>query len=171
MFLGLLANSINDGKVVTEDTLPQVEETVRRIYQEIGHMQSSSSDMFNQFLKQGVGAYPIVAGYENQILELTRMEPDLFQQVKSDLVLLYPTPTVWADHVYVALTENGKKGMDALLTKEVQAMAWKNHGFRTIAAGTADTSLFPVKGVPKDITGVMPMPSYAVMQRLMQSIR
>lgn len=171
MFLGLLANSINDGKVVTEDTLPQVEETVRRIYQEIGHMQSSSSDMFNQFLKQGVGAYPIVAGYENQILELTRMEPDLFQQVKSDLVLLYPTPTVWADHVYVALTENGKKGMDALLTKEVQAMAWKNHGFRTIAAGTADTSLFPVKGVPKDITGVMPMPSYAVMQKLMQSIR
>lgn len=69
------------------------------------------------------------------------MEPDLFQQIKSDLILLYPTPTVWADHVYVALTENGKKGMDALLTKEVQAMAWKNHSFRTIVASTADTSL------------------------------
>ena len=133
-------------------------------------MQSSSADMFNQFLKQGVGAYPIVAGYENQILELTRMEPDLFRQVRDDLVLLYPTPTVWSDHVYIALTENGKLGLDALLSKEVQAMAWKNHGFRTIVAGTADPSLFSVQGVPKDITGVMPMPSYDVMQTLMQEI-
>lgn len=171
MFLGLLANSLNDGKVVTPDTLARVKEPLRRIYQEIGHMQSSSADMFNQFLKQGVGAYPIVAGYENQILELTRMEPDLFRQVRDDLVLLYPTPTVWSDHVYIALTENGKLGLDALLSKEVQAMAWKNHGFRTIAAGTADPSLFSVQGVPKDITGVMPMPSYAVMQELMQEIR
>ena len=31
-------------------------------------MEASSSDLFDQFLKTGMGAKPVIAGYENQLL-------------------------------------------------------------------------------------------------------
>lgn len=171
MFLGLLANSLNGGKVVKKADVEKIVPQIKTIYQKIGHMQTSSSDMFNQYLKQGIGAYPIIAGYENQLLEFSKEDPETFAALKDDLVILYPSPTVWSSHVYIALTDQGKVALEALKTKEVQTLAWKNHGFRTITAGTADPKEFDVQGVPKDIIKVMPMPDVDVMLELMQIIR
>ena len=56
--------------------------------------------------------------------------PDIWEQVKEDIVMLYPTPTVWSSHVYIALDEAGTAGIDALLDEEVQKLAWEKHGFR-----------------------------------------
>ena len=170
MFLGLLANSLNGGNVVTKAKLEEIKPKIKQIYQQIGNMQSSSSDMFNQFLKQGIGAYPIIAGYENQILEFSKQEADIYEQIKNDLVILYPSPTVWSSHVYISLTEKGEKGLEALLTKTAQEIAWKDHGFRTIVAGTENSDAFNVAGVPKSISRVMPMPDIDVMLELMNII-
>ncbi len=38
-------------------------------------MESSSSDLFDQFLKTGMGAKPLIAGYENQLLEFAVEKP------------------------------------------------------------------------------------------------
>lgn len=171
MFLGLLANSLNGGEVVRKDSLQDILPKVKAIYQKIGHMQSSSSDMFNQYMKQGLGAYPIIAGYENQLLEFSKQEPDVYSRIQSELVILYPRPTVWSSHVYIALTDQGKVGLEALKSKTVQELAWTDHGFRTITAGTADPGMFNVPGVPTDIVGVMPMPDIDTMLLLMDAIR
>ena len=42
--------------------------------------------------------------------------------------MIYPTPTVWSTHVYIALDDQGKKGTEALLDEEVQRLAWEKHG-------------------------------------------
>ncbi len=171
MFLGLLANSLNNGEVVTRDRVGKLLPTIKSIYRHIGHMQSSSADMFNQFMKQGLGAYPIIAGYESQILEFSKQQKENYDMIKEELVVLYPSPTVWSSHVYIALTEKGRLGLKALKDKDTQTLAWKDHGFRTIISGTADPKEFSVPGIPKEIRRVMPMPSIDVMTTLMKEIR
>ena len=99
-------------------------------------MESSSSDLFDQFLKTGMGAKPLIAGYENQLLEFAVENPDTWEQIKGDIVIMYPTPTVWSSHVYIALDEAGTAGTDALLDEDIQRLAWEKHGFRT---GVYDT--------------------------------
>ena len=70
MFLGLLANALNDNKPVTTASIDNVKKDITRIYNQIGYMQTSSIDMFNQFLRQGVGSFPIIAGYELSLIHI-----------------------------------------------------------------------------------------------------
>lgn len=170
-FLGLLANALNNNRVVHKADVPALLPKIKAIYQQIGNMQTSSADMFSQFLRLGMGSFPIIAGYENQLLELSKQEAEVYQQVQDELVLLYPQPTTWASHVYLALTDQGKRGIEALKSPNIQRMAWKNHGFRTIVSGTADPREFSVKGVPETINQVMPMPDIDVMLQLMEALK
>lgn len=171
MFLGLLANVLNGNQVVGPGDVDKVIPTLQQIYQALGFMETSSSDMFNQFLKLGIGKYPIVAGYESQLLEFSKEQPDVFNQVKDDLVIMYPIPTVWSSHVFIALNDNGKAAIQALLDPEIQKLAWKEHGFRTIVAGTGDPKEFNVAGLAKDVTQIMSMPRIDVMLELMAAIK
>ena len=171
MFLGLLANALNGNQVVDSTNIENIKPQLQKIYQLIGYMQSSSSDMFNQFLKQGVGSYPIIAGYENQLLEFSKQEPEVFNQVKGDVRILYPEPTVWSSHVYIALTPEGKAALQALKDKEVQKMAWTQHGFRTVVAGATTGDEFQIDGLAKDVTKVMRMPDIETMLILMETVQ
>ena len=95
----------------------------------------------------------------------------MYDKIKDDVVILYPEPTVWSSHVYIALTENGKVGLNALMDKDIQALAWKEHGFRTIVSGTENPEDFQVKGMANQVTKIMQMPSIEVMQELMEIIK
>ena len=98
-------------------------------------------------------------------------EPETWEQIKGDIVLVYPTPTVWSSHVFIALDEAGTLGIDALLDEEVQRLAWEKHGFRTGVYGAAsDTSSFGVEGLAAEITQVAPMPDAAVMEQILQAL-
>ena len=171
MFLGLLANALNDNKPVTTASIDNVKEEITRIYNQIGYMQTSSIDMFNQFLRQGVGSFPIIAGYESQLLEFSKQEPDMYEQIRDDIIILYPEPTVWSSHVYIALTDQGKVGLNALMDKEIQTLAWKDHGFRTIVSGTENPDEFNVNGMADQVTKIMQMPNIDVMLELMEAIK
>lgn len=171
MFLGLLANALNGNKPVTKADIINVKPDIERIYRQIGYMQTSSIDMFNQFLRQGVGSFPIIAGYESQLLEFSKQEPEMYGKIRDDIVILYPEPTVWSSHVYIALTENGKVGLNALMDKEIQTLAWTEHGYRTIVAGTESPDQFDVNGMAGQVTQIMPMPNIDVMLELMEAIK
>ena len=168
MFAGLLANVICGGVADSSNIGPALPR-LRAIFQKLGYMETSSSDLFDQFLKTGMGAKPLIAGYENQLLEFAVQNPADWEQVKGDIVMLYPNPTVWSAHVFIALDENGALGVDALTDEEVQELAWKSHGFRTGVYGTAmDAAGFGVDGVAEDITRIAPMPDVDVMQQIME---
>ena len=170
MFAGLLANTLCGG-VANESSLPEILPRLKSIFQKLGYMESSSSDLFDQFLKTGMGAKPLIAGYENQLLEFAAEDPATWEQVKEDIVMLYPTPTVWSSHVYIALDEKGTAGIDALLDEDIQRLAWEKHGFRT---GVYDTPSagehFGVPGLAEEITQVAPMPDADTMDQIIKAL-
>lgn len=132
-------------------------------------METSSADLWNQFLATGAGSRPIVVGYENQILEFAYKEPQEYDSVKDDLFILYSTPTVWSSHIFIALNENGRRAITALTDDKVQRIAWEHHGFRTgVSGGTADVTKF---GVPAQVTQIISMPSASVMTRIIGGLR
>ena len=170
MFAGLLANTLCGG-TADEDSLGAILPRLQTIFRNLGYMESSSSDLFDQFLKTGIGAKPMVAGYENQLLEFAAEEPDTWEQVKGDIRILYPSPTVWSSHVFIALDEAGTAGIDALMDEEVQEMAWNRHGFRTGVDGLASgTKQFGVDGVAGQVTRVMNMPDADTMERIIEAL-
>ncbi len=171
MFAGLLADTLCGG-VADENTVEAVLPRLQNIFQKLGYMENSSSDIFDQFLKTGMGAKPLIAGYENQLLEFAVENPDTWNQLKEDIIMLYPTPTVWSSHVYIALDEAGTKGIDALLDEDVQRLAWEKHGFRTgLYDAPADVEHFGVPGVAKEITQVAPMPDAAAMEKIIEALQ
>lgn len=172
MFAGLLANALNGGQVVSESNLADVLPRLEQIIADLGFMETSSADLWNQFLATGAGSRPIVAGYENQILEFAYKEPQEYASVKNDLFIIYPTPTVWSSHIFIALNDDGRKAITALMDDEVQRIAWEHHGFRTgVSGGTADVTKFGVPGVPTQVTQIISMPSAGVMTQIIDALR
>ena len=170
MFAGLLANTLCGG-VANEESLPEILPRLQKIFERLGYMESSSSDLFDQFLKTGMGAKPLIAGYESQLLEFAAENPEVWEQVKGDLVMLYPTPTVWSSHVYIALNETGAAGIDALLDEDIQRLAWEKHGFRTgVYDVPSDTEHFGVDGVAEQVTQVAPMPDADTMDQIIKAL-
>ena len=168
MFAALLANSLNGGKTVDESTIEEVLPRLKEIFSRTGYMETSSSDLFNQFLRMGVGAKPMIAGYESQLIEYAAENPDGYAKIKDDIVVIYPTPTVWSTHIYIALDDAGKSGIEALTDPEVQRLAWEKHGFRTgDYYGASESS---VAGISDTIATVMNMPSYSVMKRIIDEL-
>lgn len=171
-FLGLLANALNGGTVRNQVDLDKVLPDLIKIYNNIGYMQTSSSDLFNQFMNQGMGAYPMIAAYENQLLEFSVANPESYDRIKDDIVILYPRPTVWSSHVLISLNSDTDILIDALQDPKTQELAWKNHGFRPGAgSGDSDGETYQVPGVADSIPSVIDMPPYSIMEQLMAAVR
>jgi hypothetical protein len=171
MFAGLVANMLNNGEVATGESLARNGRELKRFFSKLGYLESSSADLFNSFLKTGIGAKPVIAGYESQILEFSVEQPDDWAYVKDDIVVLYPEPTVWSAHPFIALTVNGDRVIDALLGEEMQALAWETHGFRTgVASGQETGKGFDVKGAPGQVKKVIQLPNPDTMQKIMEII-
>ena len=171
MFAALLANVLNGGETVDETTVENVIPKLQEIFARLGYMETSSSDLFNQFLRMGVGAKPMIAGYESQLLEFAVENPEDYEQMKDDLVMIYPSPTVWSTHVYIALDEAGRAGAEALLDRDIQKLAWEKHGFLTSTYGAASQSFEGIiEEMAPEVTRVMQVPDYPAMRRIIDSL-
>lgn len=171
MFAALLANVLNGGETVDETTVENIIPKLQEIFARLGYMETSSSDLFNQFLRMGVGAKPMIAGYESQLLEFAVENPEDYEQMKDDLVMIYPSPTVWSTHVYIALDEAGRAGAEALLDRDIQKLAWEKHGFRTSTYGAASQSFEGIiEEMAPEVTRVMQVPDYPAMRRIIDSL-
>ena len=58
---------------------------MKDVFGKLGYMESSSADLFDQFLKTGMGAKPLIAGYDSQLLEFAVEEPETWEQLSSDM--------------------------------------------------------------------------------------
>jgi hypothetical protein len=171
MFAGLLADLLNGGEVVDEARLPKVLPGVKQFFSRLGYMQQSSGDLFSQFLQQGVGSYPMVVGYEAQLVEFSIENTQYRDLLRREITTLYPRPTVWSSHPLIALTPNGEKLLTALQDPEIQRLAWEKHGFRSGMIGVQnDPKVLQVTGVPATIENVIPMPKAQVMERIIAAL-
>lgn len=171
MFAALIASTLNGGEVVTAEGADTVIPQVKDFYARLGHMEDSSAVLFEKFLQQGVGAYPMIVGYENQLVEYSLQHKEHLPLLKSKVRILYPVPTVWASHPLIALSANGKKLLAALKDPEIQKLAWEQHGFRSGLMGVEnDPEVLEVVGLPKSIDAVMPMPGAAAMDKITRQL-
>ncbi len=171
MFAGLLANMINGGKVVTPESIDGVLPRIVEYFRLRGHMEHSSGDIFKSFITTGVGARPMIVGYENQLVEFTLENREYRDYLRQKIRTLYPIPTVWSSHPVIALTDGGKRLVEALKDDDLQRIAWERHGFRSGLMGVQnDPAVLDVLGIPEEITSVMPMPGAPVMTRIIRAI-
>jgi hypothetical protein len=171
MFAGLLANLLNKGEVVNETSVKAVLPGVKQFFGRLGYLQQSSSDLFTQFLQQGMGSYPLIVGYEAQLIEFGIENPQYSGKLQNEIITLYPRPTVWSSHPLIALTANGERLLTALQDQEIQRLAWEKHGFRSGIVGVQnDTKRLPVRGVPATIENVIPMPRPQVMELIIRTL-
>ncbi|MGN1298797.1 MAG: hypothetical protein ACI4UE_02295 [Candidatus Scatovivens sp.] len=142
-------NSINEENV--NNNLPKLKE----FYEKSGYMNNTPADLFEKYLKTGMGGQPMIVDYEKSIIEFANENPDGFNQVKDDIRILYPTPTIWNSHCIAAFNESGKKFYEAFEDKEIGQIAWSKYGFRTgVTGGTYDVSGLGL-GIPKNITSTV----------------
>jgi hypothetical protein len=173
-FAGLLANLMHGGEVVTladEQHFATLLARLQNLFARLGFLEHTSGVLWEKFLSQGAGAYPLIVGYENQIIEYSVEHPAARDVLRQQVRVLYPQPTVWSSHPFIALDATGTRLLQALQDKDLQRLAWERHGFRAGLLGTAnDSAPLAVIGLPKVIDAAMPTPHAAVMQRLLEGL-
>lgn len=108
----------------------------------------------------------------SHVLDLAVNQTDAFKQIKDDVVIVYPTPTVWSTHTLMALDEKGDTLLNLLKTPAVQKLAWERHGFRAANfAGTDSISRFGVAGTLDQIPAVSELPNNDAMQHLITTLQ
>jgi hypothetical protein len=164
----MMAGGQQDAEAI-RPVLPKVATLFRRM----GYMERSSFDLFDQYLRTGMTAKPIIAGYENQLIEFAGAQPDLWKQIETQPVrpvILYPEPTVYASHVALAFSEKGVRAIDALRDPKLLELAWSAHGFRAGFAGSAAPSDLPIRGVPVTVPQVIPSPPAEVVEEIIAAL-
>lgn len=171
IFAGLLASTFNNGEIPEDANIDAVMPKLLLFFSRLGFMEQSSKDLFQQYLTTGMGAKTIVAGYESQLVEYILQNPDQKQQILQSVRVVYPAPTVWSSHPFIARTAKGKRLMEALKDPQIQEIAWKKHGFRSgIASIVNDPKVLGITGMPTRIDAVIEMPSPSVMEKILQAL-
>lgn len=153
-YYGLLL-SIMCGGTVTDEGVETNLPKLKEFYQKSGYMNNTPADLFERYLKTGMGGEPMIVDYEKSIIEFANENPDGYNQVKDDIRVLYPTPTIWNSHCIATFDEAGNKFYKAFDDAEIQQIAWSKYGFRTgITGGSYDVSAFGI-GIPKTITSTV----------------
>ncbi len=154
-YYGLLAAVMNGGDVKAA-SLPAVLPGLQTFYLKSGFMNNTPADLFDLYLRTGMGAKPIIVDYEKSIIDFAAQNPDGYAQVKDRARILYPEPTIWNSHCIIAFSDAGARLIDALNDPRIQDIAFSKYGFRTgVAGGQYDVSAVGVSGIPKDIVSVV----------------
>ena len=153
-YYGLLLSIMCESNVneeTVEENLPKLKE----FYIKSGYMNNTPADLFERYLKTGMGGEPMIVDYEKSIVEFANENPDGFEQVKDDIRILYPTPTIWNSHCIATFDEAGNEFYKAFEDKDIGQIAWSKYGFRTgITGGNYDTSGLGL-GMPQTITSTV----------------
>ncbi len=154
-YYGILLSILSGGKITMDninDNLPKL----KAFYEKSGYMNNTPADLFERYLKTGMGGNAMIVDYEKSIIDFANSNPRGFEQVKDSIRILYPEPTSWNSHCFAAFTENGKLLLEAYNDPEIQKIAWEKYGFRTgITGGTYDVDKIGL-AVPKEITSTVP---------------
>ena len=153
-YYGLLLSIMCQSQVNNESVdanLPKLKE----FYTKSGYMNNTPADLFERYLKTGMGGEPMIVDYEKSIIEFANSNPDGFNQVKDSIRVLYPSPTIWNSHCIASFNDKGNSFYKAFEDSDIQKIAWEKYGFRTgITGGSYDVSKFGI-GVPKTITSTV----------------
>ena len=169
-YYGLLLSTLSEGQVV-KDNIDKNLPKLKQFYTKSGYMNNTPADLFDRYLKTGMGGQPMIVDYEKSIIDFANSNPDGFDQVKNNIRILYPSPTIWNSHCFAYFTDNGKKLYEAFEDKDIQQIAWEKYGFRTgITGGSYDVSGIGI-GVPQTITSTVSSLKMDVYNQLIEYLK
>jgi hypothetical protein len=174
MFAGLAA-SLLGGDVVTVERLDKVDADVVALFRRMGFKPSSSGKLFDDYIGGGLGAQPLIVGYENQLVEWVLADEARWKRVQADApaqpVILYPRPTAYSAHPLMSLGGGADELIPALLSDEALELAWRDHGFRGPlgSIGKSRNPLLEQRLIDK-IDAVLPMPEPQAMLALLDKL-
>lgn len=172
MLASLLAILFNGDQVPSAADLPVIGPKVVAYFRSLGYMEGSSGDIFQNFIAQGEKARPVIAGYENQTIELILESPEHADLIAKRIRTLYPEPTVFVSHPMISLTPACRAFSEALTSPEVLDLAWEKHGFRSGVAGVSRAnSKLPDIGFTQAVGDVTQMPSASFVNGLTQMLQ
>ncbi len=153
-YYGLLLSILSGGEI-NDATIEANLKKLKVFYQKSGYMNNTPADLFERYLKTGMGGEPMIVDYEKSIIDFANSNPTGFNQVKDDIVVLYPKPTIWNSHCLTIFSENGKKLLQAFEDEEISKIAWEKYGFRTGVTGTSVSASDLGIGIPSKITSTV----------------
>ncbi|MEL7623869.1 MAG: hypothetical protein AAGU12_09800 [Clostridiales bacterium] len=154
-YYGLLLSILNEG-TVTENTVHLALPALKEFYEFSGFMNNTPADLFDLYLRTGMGAKPLIVDYEKSMLEFAVNNPEGYKQVRDRVRILYPEPTIWNSHCLLTLTEQGNRYLQALNDPAIKKIAWEQYGFRTGFMGGDSLGELPVDGVAAELTSIVP---------------
>lgn len=153
-YYGLLLSILSESQV-TSDNISNNLPKLKEFYLKSGYMNNTPADLFERYLKTGMGGEPMIVDYEKSIIDFANSNPEGFEQVKDEIRVLYPTPTIWNSHCLTIFSESGSQLLKAFEDKDIQQIAWEKYGFRTgVTGGSYDVSKLGI-GIPKSITSTV----------------
>ena len=166
LLLSIMCESQVNDQTVTEN-LPKWKE----FYEKSGYMNNTPADLFERYLKTGMGGEPMIVDYEKSIIEFANENPEGFEQVKNDIRILYPTPTIWNSHCIATFDDAGNQFYSAFDDKDIAQIAWSKYGFRTgITGGNYDVSSLGI-GVPSRIDSTVSSLKMDIYNKLIEYLK
>jgi hypothetical protein len=135
MYLSLVSYVANNDNIVENDSgIDSIVAQAAPLFLRQGFVENSSEAPFEDYLVQGMGKSPLVMIYEAQFLARAAARDG---SITSDMVLLYPEPTIYSKHTFVGLDDAGARlGQFLANDPELRSLA-TTYGFRT-----SDTAAF-----------------------------
>jgi len=169
MFLALASYIANNQQIVqSQEDVDRVMPIVAPLFLRQGFQEQSSAGPFEDYLALGMGKAPLLVAYESQMVEFWLKNPE---RLKSDMVLLYPRPTVYSKHVLVPYTPAGARLGVALETDPALRELAHEYGYRT-GGDTKGPETWAKRGVkvPEVLVDVIDPPSYEWLERMITGV-
>jgi hypothetical protein len=155
----------------TIDNASTVLPVIKKLKDLQGLQFGGSEDIFNNWFSTRGFSAPMIMAYESQILEKSVVDPASVKSIYgAQIYMMYPEPTVQSVHVIIPLTANAQRLIQAMQDPDIQAIAWKKHGFRSLTGTTNDPSNFPIISVPQNIV-TTDLPSVDMIQKLYDCLK
>jgi hypothetical protein len=169
MYLSLASYIVNGQAVVqsqaeADAVLPQVTE----LFMRQGFQEGSSAAPFEDYLALGMGKTPMLIAYESQLVAFWLAHPE---RLHSDMVMMYPVPTVFSKHVLIPYNDKGRRLGEALeRDPELQELAHQ-YGFRT-GGNTKGPEVWEQHGIhtPPTVVDVIDPPTHEWLEKMINGI-
>jgi len=169
MYLALASYLANSQQIVqSQQDVDRVMPVVAPLFLRQGFQEQSSAGPFEDYLALGMGKAPLLVAYESQMVEFWLKNPD---RLKSDMVLMYPKPTVFSKHVLVPYTPAGARLGAALENDAALRELAHEYGYRT-GGDTKGPETWAARGVkvPEVLVDVIDPPSFEWLERMTAGI-
>lgn len=167
MYLALTSHALNGDVITDRPDAQKAAQKLAELFKRQGYQENYVNGNFDDYVAIGMGKTPMAFIYENQLVSYALAK----KGVSSDMVLLYPQPTIVNKVVFVSLNERAKQLAELLANDpELQGIAVE-YGFRI-----ADTQRFVAAVAPTGLaveprlTQIVDPPSFEIMAEMIETV-